>query len=869
MRVLAGIELDPSTGPGVDAAIGQVAVSAPGLLQALETQLGLLAPRASHAERVASLYGRLRETDGYWSASFEADPWGTASRLVRDRDELAMEGWRGQPVSEHWDALWAVTESISPGAADRWAAVEGALASRAVGIEQLCLVDPMAEWPGAIRRVFTALQAAGVTLQEVPDAPATAHGDLGAARGVTFVPTADGSLQIVRPQAPTAAAEDVAAFLAEHAQSSILVVSPDATLDAALHRAGLPTTGAPCAIDGARDAALQVLPLCLELLWDPADPQVALELLSLPRMPLPRRLATRLSRALRDWPALGSEPWNEALAEFDFTHDGEVANERAERRRERAQTLLRPAVPLGAAELPVELVCTRIQTVAEWARGLAQSPIDDACDWRRAGVQHQTLLRLLDALGDSHVPAPLLARLVDAATDSASVSVPYPAQAGVQRAHAPGAVIRPADIIVWWNFTRGSAPSVRQPGLTRAERAALGEAGIEIPTAGDRAMGAARRWRRPLAMARKQLLLVAPLSAAPGEMLHPHPLWDEIAASMPSARRNAMTAALTVPRPGLGEHSEAPRSRAVPLSRPTYLDRWDVPAGALSPRERESPSGLGALVGCSLQWGLRYPLGISDDRATYRVSVGPREFGSLAHEILAEVLMQPTNLEDPERAGTRAGEIFDEVGPRRVARLFMPGRDGEREETRLTIVQSATTVVRWLRAHGLEVRKVEEKLEREFEGGLLAGRVDLLAGDPAVVVDFKWGGRSRRQKEIREGTAYQLAAYAYAATQSGAPMPEFGYFILRDRLMVGRKGGPFDPDTTLEGPSASQTWETFAVSCRQALASIAAGRLEAPGGREGACTGSKVVDGRLVLATPCDYCSYDALCGLAFGEGEA
>ena len=873
MRVTAGIEIDPRVGPGVDAAIGEVAVEALGLLQILETHLGLVGPKRSHAERVAWLYGRLRDVEGYWSASLQADPWGTASRLVRDRDALAMQGWRGQPVSRDWDARWAVTADMPPGPPDRWAEVERTIEQRCIAIEQLRLVDPELEWPGAIRRVFERLRRAGVAIEQEPEVLVQAHGDVAAARSSRFEPQADGSLQLVRPQAVTTAAEDVAAFLAalrdDAPESDVLIVTPDTILDAALRRAGLPTTGAPSATVGARDPALQVLPLCLELLWDPADPQAALELLCLPRTPIPRRLAGRLVQALRQWPALGSDDWNEALAEYDFTDDGKIDDATAQRRRDRVALLLDPVVPLQAGALPMGLVRARVEAVAAWARRLGESNADVAADWRRAGAQHQSLLRLLEAVGGLQIPASLLARLIDAATATASESMPYAAQAGLRAVTSAGAVIRPVDCIVWWNFTREAAPTIRDMGLSRAERAALAEAGIELPTAGDRAAAVARRWRRPLSMARQRLLLVCPRTAGSAERLHPHPLWDEIVASMPDEDRDAMSAALTVARPGLGKHPAAPRSLAQSLARPTYVDRWDVPAGALKPRDRESPSGLGALVGCSLKWALRYPLRVSDSRASYRMLVGPREHGSLAHAILAEVLADPVNLEDAARARDRAAEVFDALGPRRVAALFRPGRDGEREQIRLSIMESAVTLVQWLQTYGLRVRKVEETLEGALEGHRVGGQVDLLVGDPPVVIDFKWGGRSSRQEEIETGTAYQLATYAWAATEPGAAMPEYGYFIVRDRLMLGRAGGPFDPNNAVDGPSVSEAWDGFARAFGAAQDEVSAGRLLAPGGREDAPAKPQIVNGRLVLPTPCKYCSYDALCGSAFGEDGA
>jgi hypothetical protein len=219
----------------------------------------------------------------------------------------------------------------------------------------------------------------------------------------------------------------------------------------------------------------------------------------------------------------------------------------------------------------------------------------------------------------------------------------------------------------------------------------------------------------------------------------------------------------------------------------------------------------------------------------------------------------------------RASAQFDAIGPRRVAHLFLPGRDGEREDVRMTIMRSASAIVQWLQTHDLRPSKIEESLEAPFLGRTVAGQVDLLVehrgGGRSVVVDFKWGRRDDRRREIQRGTAYQLATYAYAAAQGG-PLPEYAYFILRSQLMVGRAGGPFDPDTTVDGPPPADTWEIFAHACRDRLAEVADGVLVAPGGRDDIPNEPTRVNDRLVLPPPCDFCRHNVLCGLAFHAPE-
>lgn len=880
MRLIAGLELSVRIGPEASAAIGEVTVGPRTMLAVLETQLGLTAPEVGAAERVAAILDGLGQRAGAWSRSYEVDPWGTAIRVLRDRDALTLQGWTGQPASPRLQALFEATQPAACGLGDRFIAVAEAIerenasgdrGARRVAIESITLVDPELTWPGAIRRVLVALREAGVDVREAsPEMAAAPTGsDLAAAKNGPFSPRGDGSLQLVRAQGVLAAAEDLAAWLAEHGDTTAtLVISPDATLDGALRRSGLPTLGA----SSGAGAILQVLPLCLELLWDPPDPQRVLELVTLPGGPIPARLGRALAGALRSWPAVGSDAWADAIAEHDFGDERDPAA--AQRRRARVEAIFSPAVARSSDTVAVADVLARIEVLAAWVRGRMHAgetedadALDDGARRRpafgAAWAQIGALRSLLAAHEEVEISAARLQRFVDAATEDAGVDVSWPAQAGLSGVSSPASVIRPVETIVWWGFCRDAAPPVRELDLTRAERDALAASGVVIPSAGERALWAAQRWRRPLMLATKALLLVCPQAEAPGERQHPHPLWDEIVAAMPDAGRSRT---LITTRPGIGEAAQVSRAGARPWPLPSAVTEWTVPAGALKPRDRESPSALGALVGCSLQWALRYGARLRDDGASWRLSVGPREHGSLAHEIVARVLdAEPA---DADEAEAMAGSIFDDIGPKHVAELFMPGHDDAREDARLTITSSARALLLWLAKHGLTPELIEGDVARAFGAIEVGGRVDLLVGTPRVVVDLKWGGREKRRREVELGTAYQLATYAYAAAAEGRAMPEYAYFILREQLMVGRRGGPFDENTAVDGPPPSQAWQWFSRACQERLAELSRGEIVAPGAK-GEKPGEPTIDGdRLALGAGCEYCSYDGLCGRAFAEDE-
>ena len=787
MRLTVGLDVELGPDGAMQGSIGSAAMGPAGLLQVLETHLGLTAPRLSATQRAGQLLVGLARTPGWWSRSFEVDPWGTAQRLLQDLDALTVEGWTGQPVSPRWDALWAVTRDVAPGIGERWTAVSRALYGRRQAWLSVRLVDPQTQWPGATRRVFAALRGAGATIELHEPTPTRATGDLGRARETTpFEPTADGSLQLIRAPGPLEGADDIAAWLRTQPEGSVAIVSADTTLDAALLRHGLPGAGVP-----ADAQALGLLGAALQLEAAVPDPARVLELLLTRPSPIPAPLGHRLARALRESPAVGSPAWVEGLQRWTNPAEGDPPSEQALRRVER---LLAPGTSRFGEDWSVPGLRARTNTLQRWARGHAEGTDDPAVEagLRAVGLQCERFVAMLDALGQPTTSLPTLERLVAFATAEGRSTLRTEAQAGLRFCRRPGGLIEPVPTVVWWNFTRESAPTPRPLGLTNTERGALASAGVEVRSAAARAEALARRWWRPLQMASQRVLLVAPRSSTPGEPLHPHPLWSELVARMPGDRRQRLVDPLERRQPGA-----LPSVPAAALQQAEGRPRLHVVPGSVPRRTLESPSSMATLVGCPLRWTVQYA-GKVPGRAQFSMRVRPLEMGTLAHEVLAHVLPRAT---DPERAHRLALEAFDAIGPRRVAALFQPALATECGALRASIAASARALVLWMSSRDLAVESVEDERTRDHEGQPIRGRLDLVVSGPGgrVVLDHKLGGRTKRADELATGAAVQLATYAFVAERDGKP-PHVGYFIVRDQRLLGIAGGPYPDHDAVEGP---------------------------------------------------------------------
>jgi ATP-dependent helicase/nuclease subunit B len=333
MELYFGVAADGRTYPDAPSPAGALdaAVVGPaGLVASLEGQLGLAGPPASRAVRIAAYLAKLRAASSngrFWCQSFEKDPWSTAATLLAWRDGLVSAGWTQSAVGTVRVDDLAVAEAagppIPPGLLDRAVALLAAIPGRpGLRLCRLVLLEPRASLPPLWARLVDALETRGVEVHVLEgNAPAAEGCDLrrvqdAVASGGGQPLQGDGTFVMLQADTALLAAEAVADWIAagpSEALEGTIVVAPDgdtALLDRALRTRGLPALGlsAPSPWRG----ALQVLPLAFAVSWAPLDTKALLNLLMLPRPPMPRFAAGRLARALTSEPGINGRAWEAA-----------------------------------------------------------------------------------------------------------------------------------------------------------------------------------------------------------------------------------------------------------------------------------------------------------------------------------------------------------------------------------------------------------------------------------------------------------------------------------------------------------------------------------------------------------------------------
>ena len=897
MRVLVGLELGGASLTGHDdlllggGAIGSVCWGPTELLRDLELRLGLALPRAPHAVRVACFAARmasLAPAGRYYSRAFAVDALGTASAMLALRDVLIEAGWTGlriKDAGERLDALQELEQLQEPelpaGPADRLAAVADELNRCSFRVyERLTLVEASGEWSAAWQRIFSALSRRETPLDvERPFfCGAPAETDLGrlqrALRGEWSKDQpldlhGDGSFAVIEAETSWQAAHTTAAILANERETDTVVIREyDASaLDNALAALGIRTQG--LRTNSAWRSALQVLPLALELAFEPKDPYRVLELLTLPVGPFDGFVGHALARALAQSPGIGSPTW-EAVKE-QLSSREQTSRHAAEHLVRIAEWLEAPGVEARVGALIATLLAV-VQRVRDWLlTRIASTPEDTQL--LAAAQQAAALRAALESDPRATLTLIQVRQLAESILGSGTSAQLLGEPAGrLPYVDSPSHLRVARGRVLWWSFT-ASPNAQRATRWRRQEALALAKANLTFPEPGQRLSSRAAAARDAFCCATEQLMLVIPRERA-GKTLARHPLWEELLAGAhldEPAFARVTVSARQLCEPGTRALLQpSPRIvRREALVLPGGQSEWRVPTEQVALPEYFSPTSLEALLGCPLEWALRY-------RALVRPgghALPPLYLlnGSLGHR-LVELLHGAGAFEaDEVSLATLAEAQLKTLFEREGAVLLRPGLGFERAQLERQLLRAVLELARLLRGAGLRIVAVEQSIDAPWQDGRLKGQLDLLVatehGEHAII-DMK-GGMSAYRDLLRDGRAVQLSAYAFARTTDGAPWPDAGYFSLRQGKLFGLASRVLPHAEVISGPSLSDTWQSVERSMRYALPLAQAGRFAVTGVRGSPplldALGVSKTEAPRHFALPsgarCQYCHYDGLCG--------
>ena len=832
-RITFGWHLDGQRATQPADSLGASVVGPLGFLNILETQLGLLALHPSQAERIVQYRDCLQKLDNdqrFYHRSFATDPLGTAACLLDWRDQWILHGWNGTMADEAPKRLRDLIEveslantAVSPNIGQRLNAVHQALQHRKPDVEQVQLVDSAETFPARWQMVLAALPIVGPvalqpagqgflkTLQQQLQAAATGQ----TPKKLPWQD--DGSVLVVQAETTTLAALWLSTQLAVDRQTLLVSGGDGARLDAMLAAACLPRQGLKEA--SAFRPALQVLPLVLELLWDPPNFYALVQFLTHSVCPIRGYARRRLAEKVADAPGIGGAYWQRTLAEIDKHYGAEQA---PKVREQIAAWIEHTRFPSEFGAL-LDAVIERVERLADFFRQRLGEPDTAQRLAFHAGFgQCKACLESLKGLqvqGANRIRPRQLQKLVAQATANGSDNPLWPAEVGAgQVVSQPGAVIEPVERVIWWRLAMPVLPG--SDPWSASEVRALRQAGTVLAEVADRLDRAAHDWLRPMMAAQEQLVLVLP---PPGEEVHP--LWQMIGAVVDQARTIDLETLL------LTGAETMTAVASVPLPAPKRW--WQLPDDvAIALRPKESFSSLEQLLFNPNQWLLRYPAKLQPSRI---VSMGGdfRMLGNLAHGLIEQYFLHPSALVMSEAEfDVWFAESFSVLVDQEGAILRSPGRGADLEGFRYRLHHSMRSLRYQVAKAGMVQVLPERGVAGQFPGGELAGSADLVMrngrGERAIV-DMKWSGIKKFPDKLKRNRHLQLAIYAELLRQETGAWPSVAYYILDRARFLAPDDRAF-PDAEVvpsaDGENTAQLWQRFLATWRWRVAQIQSGQIE-------------------------------------------
>lgn len=846
MHLQVGLLLDGQRGHAHVNELDALTTGPLGLLNVLETQLGLLRQEPSGADRVLQFRELLKKLDGperFHHQSFAVDELGTASTLLAWRDQWHLHGWThgrsddsvnllasssSRRLRDMADLEAQAHDKLAPGIGERLALVDAALARLPARIAHLRLHEPLSWWPLAWQKVLRHLsplepsEAVGVA------APDTLLGELQRALLVNDTASKlrwrdDGSVQVLQAETGWLAARGLTPLLTRDPQETLLCAPDVGVLDEVLVAARLPRQGFKEA--SALRPALQVLPLVLGQMWAPLDLYGLLQFLTHPICPVPRVARLRLSEMLARSPGIGHGPaWDKTMKQIEADCEKDGRDWTDVRQRLAFWVEHERHDPVQGA--PLRLLTDRLHALAQYLKGRLKDPDPARQLAFNSGLsQTLTVQRALQALvlqGETHISAQSLQTLLAQATAQGGANPLLAAQVGSCRTVThPGAATEAVDQVLWWQM--------KAPGLvgaypwSRAEIGDLLSAGVQLPDMTDLLAREARHWLRPIMATRQRLVLVLPPQ---GEEVHP--VWLRLESLFEKGHGPRIQPLETL----LTDATLQPVAHQ-PL--PARRRWWALPAEVTIPRrDKESFSSLESFLFNPFLWVLKYPARLSPS-SILDVSDGVLLYGNLSHHLVERYVQRPDALTLSDQGfGQWFDPEFDALVAQEGAVLLMPGRQEELASLRRKLKVALQQLRQQLRTARVVSITAEEKLDGQFTGGAIGGSSDLLVtrddGQQAII-DMKWGGTTYANK-LAHNRHLQLVLYGEIVHQRTGRWPHLAYFSLSQGELLSIDQTFFPQarmvrqkdDVSDEGPA--HLWQRFLVSWQWRRQQLDQGQIE-------------------------------------------
>jgi len=345
MRIKLGHGIDGNTPQKMYSTIGEKEVGPIGFLAILETQCGIATVPDSTTTRIIQYLACIKESDNpnrFFHQSFAVDQFNVARTLLQWRDSWYEAGWHGEfggevslRLQDMADIEQSAKNSVSNGLGERLQNILLMLKNQKTQIEEVCLLDELESFSPLWQQI---LNHFNVTIKAPLKASANQGTDLSILQNSlqnlsaqSLGKNTDGSVNklklagdnsfvVIKARSKAVSARLMSQWLSKDALNqqdktvALLASQSGNEMDDAFEAVDLPRLG----FEGLSPwrPVLQVLPITLDLLWAPLNPEILLQFLMHPVGPLVGRVRKPLANVVAQSPGIGGEQWQAKLAEL-------------------------------------------------------------------------------------------------------------------------------------------------------------------------------------------------------------------------------------------------------------------------------------------------------------------------------------------------------------------------------------------------------------------------------------------------------------------------------------------------------------------------------------------------------------------------
>ncbi len=760
--------------------------------------------------------------ESFYKTSFEADGLATAAKLLQMRDTLLISGFdfesnlQGLPnrIKEIQGLHEKTRNNLGTGYADRVYAILQSGNEIKFPIEEIFINEPEHLLPIDIKRIFRFLKSKGVKISFAVDNIPEGKSDLLRFTAKIMEPTsgktekiplsADGSLVIIRSKRETEAAEFIAKLIRNNPDFKPLCLIPEKNraLDNAIIQEGIPSLGILSSSLGR--PSLQILRLITAFLWDPIDPYKIIEFLSLATKPLHQDLASVLARLMSATPGIGSDRWDFEVSLF-FRELRQLADEDSSIDYGRIRfeyefwfNRRRYDVESG---IPVREVIEVFEELQSWARKTYDELPGKVSSFMVLSQQAKRITELLHALPDSEKNLSFLRleRIVRTVYEPAPVVFREEEMGHLPFIYHNSAIIGNPESMLWWNFTDHDRDYFFSEWYPKEVEFLHGN-GIEIPTPSLKNKLAIWQRNIPFVRTANRMVLVIP-ERVNGQAVQPHSLEGDLKATFGDLSPISFEVETENGKEFLEKHftySQRVSIEHQKIGLPKPFINVNI-ADKLTQGEEETFTGLDSLFYYPYKYVFKHKLGLKKS-PILSVVKDHTLMGNLAHRFF-ELMFRQEEVTRWTRGKVEhwIEERSKHLLGREGAVLLMYGKEPERAAFLRKVKNASWVLLDMIRRDGWSIKETEMNLKGDFRGKVIKGKADLVLerNDEQAVIDFKWGGKTRRKNIIRSREDLQLVMYSKLLSQNDS-WAHTAYFIISEAEMITRNQKAFTSSTAVE-----------------------------------------------------------------------